>query len=175
MWCYKPGAEGTRRKKSRFWTGKKNNEEKEHTSGLLNKNPGRPGPDMGFPGRAGPVKTCFGLFRHSDNTPQKPPQMQSNIPINITLPTLAMPSANELPPQMSRTINFSSHFRKNKSKTIGTSVALASSAVESQPASQATKHQQTPKTLPSQFQFLTQELHEASNTARNRIQLGEHR
>ena len=37
------------------------------TSGLLNKNPGRPGPDPGFPGRAGPwtvragpAKTGFG-------------------------------------------------------------------------------------------------------------------
>ena len=53
MWYYKPGAEGARRKKSRFWTDKKNNEEKMLTSGLLNKNPGRPGPDPGFPGRAG--------------------------------------------------------------------------------------------------------------------------
>ena len=44
----------------RFFLGGGTLQEKKNTSRRLCKNPGRPGPDPGFPGRAGLPKTGFG-------------------------------------------------------------------------------------------------------------------
>ena len=57
--------------KNRVFGRTKNNEETKHTAGRLNRNPGRPGPDPGFPGLGGPGRGLPGrsgqnrLWAHS--------------------------------------------------------------------------------------------------------------